>query len=100
MCTTCLYEKALLQKVGENFVSLFIAIFKKRVIPSNLWTKQEEEEEALNDTKCQFHQCFYVQIFRTNAVSAAFSRYILALNELLYKNARRKMLMKLTASRI
>ncbi len=29
--------------------------------------------------RCQFHQRFYVQIFRTNLVSAAFSSYVLAL---------------------
>ncbi len=29
--------------------------------------------------RCQFHQCFYIQIFRTNVVSAAFSSYVLAM---------------------
>jgi len=28
--------------------------------------------------RCQFHQRFYVQIFRTNVVLAAFSSYVLA----------------------
>jgi len=46
--------------------------------------------------RCQFHQHFYVQIFHTNVVSAAFSRYVLALNKLLYKKCARIMLMKLT----
>ncbi len=47
--------------------------------------------------RCQFHQCFYVRIFRTNVISAPFSRYILALNKLSYEKCARIMLMKLTA---
>ncbi len=30
-------------------------------------------------SRCQFHQHFYVQIFRTNVVWAAFSSYVSAL---------------------
>ena len=45
--------------------------------------------------RCQFHQRFYVRIFRTNVVLAAFSRYILALNKLSYEKCARIMLMKL-----
>jgi hypothetical protein len=40
------------------------------------------------DTWAQFHQCFYVQIFRTNVVSAAFSSYILALAKNSYEKSR------------
>ncbi len=50
------------------------------------------------DCRCQFHQHFYVRIFRTNVVSAAFSSYVLALAKNLYKKCARKMLMKLTAA--
>ncbi len=48
------------------------------------------------DTRCQFHQRFYVRIFRTNVVSAAFSSYVLALAKNLYKNCANLMLMKST----
>jgi len=38
---------------------------------------------------CQFHQHFYIQIFRMNVVSAAFSSYVLALvPKFCTKNAR------------
>ncbi len=47
--------------------------------------------------RCQFHQRFYVQIFHTNVVSAAFSSYILALAKNSYKKHARIMLMILTA---
>jgi len=50
-----------------------------------------------NNTRCQFHQHFYVQIFCTNVVLAAFSSYILALAKNLYQKCARKMLMKLTS---
>jgi len=37
-------------------------------------------EDALSKfTRSQFHQHFYVRIFRPNGISAAFSSYILAL---------------------
>jgi len=39
---------------------------------------------------------FYIQIFRTNVVSAAFSSYVLALAKKLYKKRVRTMLMNLT----
>jgi len=45
--------------------------------------------------RCQFHQRFYVQIFHTKVVSAAFSSYILALAKNSYEKCARKMLMKL-----
>ncbi len=48
-------------------------------------------------SRCQFHQRFYVRIFRTKVVSAAFSRYVLALNKLSYEKRASIMLMKLTA---
>ncbi len=47
--------------------------------------------------RCQFHQRFYLRIFLTNVISAAFSRYVLALNKLLYEKCAHIMLMKLTA---
>ncbi len=47
--------------------------------------------------RCQFHQCFYVQIFRMKVVWAAFSSYILALAKNLYEKCAQKMLMKLMA---
>jgi hypothetical protein len=40
---------------------------------------------------------FYIQIFRTNIILAAFSSYILALAKKLYKKGARKTLMKLMA---
>jgi len=49
------------------------------------------------DSRCQFHQRFYVRIFHTNVVLAAFSCYILALAKNLYEKGARIMLMKLTA---
>ncbi len=50
----------------------------------------------LSYTWGQFHQHFYVQIFRTNVVSAAFSSYVLALLKNLYEKRSRKMFVKLT----
>jgi hypothetical protein len=50
--------------------------------------------------RCQFHQCFYIQIFqisRTNFVSAAFSSYVLALAKNSDEKLVQKTLMKLTA---
>jgi len=47
-------------------------------------------------TSSQFHQHFYVQIFRTNVVSAAFSSYVLALSKNSYEKFARFTLMKLT----
>ncbi len=49
---------------------------------------------------CQFHQHFYVQIFCTNVVSAAFSSYVLVLAKNSYKKCAPKMLMKLTPGKI
>ncbi len=46
--------------------------------------------------RCQFNQHFYVRIFRTNVVSAAFSSYVLALAKNSYRKRARKTLMKLT----
>ncbi len=42
-----------------------------------LWWKtgNQNTTEVLTTYWCQFHQRFYVQIFRTNIVSAAFSSY-------------------------
>jgi hypothetical protein len=48
-------------------------------------------------SRSQFHQRFYVRIFRTNVVLAAFSSYVLALAKNSYKKQEQKMLMKLTA---
>ncbi len=45
---------------------------------------------------CQFQQRFYVRIFHTNVVLAAFSSYILALAKNLYEKPMHKTLMKLT----
>ncbi len=50
--------------------------------------------------RCQFHQRFYVRIFHTNKVLAAFSSYVLALAKSLYKKRARKTLMKLTKGRL
>ncbi len=36
-------------------------------------------------TRCQFHQRFYVRIFRTSGVSAAFSSYVLACKKFVRK---------------
>jgi len=47
--------------------------------------------------RCQYHQHFYVQIFCTNVVSAAFSNYGLALAKNLYEKRSHKTVMKLTA---
>ncbi len=49
--------------------------------------------------RCQFHQRFYVRIFCTNVVLAAFSSYVLALAKNSYEIRARKMLMKLTEGR-
>ncbi len=49
-----------------------------------------------NSSRCQFHQRFYVQIFRTTGVSAAFSSYVLALAKNSYKKCARLTLIKLT----
>ncbi len=47
--------------------------------------------------RCQFHQHFYLRIFRTNVISAAFSSYVLALAKNSYEKRARLTLMKLTA---
>ncbi len=44
----------------------------------------------------QFHQHFYVQIFCTNIILAAFSSYVLALAKIFVQKCARKMSMKLT----
>jgi len=46
--------------------------------------------------RCQFHQHFFVQIFCTNILSAAFSNYVLALAKKLYEKRARKTVMKST----
>ncbi len=53
------------------------------------------ENVELIDSRCQFHQRFYVQIFHTNIISASFSSYVLALAKNLYKKRAHKTLMKL-----
>ncbi len=55
-------------------------------------TKSDETEVA----RSQFHQRFYIQIFRTKVVLAAFSSYILALAKKLFKKCARLTLMKFT----
>ncbi len=51
--------------------------------------------------RCQLHQRFYIQIFRTNGVSTAFSSsYILALAKNSYKKCVHLMLMKFTKGRL
>jgi len=45
---------------------------------------------SLSETSCQFQQHFYVQIFHTNIIWAAFSSYILALAKNLYKKRAQK----------
>jgi hypothetical protein len=59
-------------------------------------SKELAEPLGSAEPRYQFHQRFYVRIFRTNIVSAAFSSYILALAKNLYKKREQKMLMKLT----
>jgi hypothetical protein len=51
------------------------------------------------ENRCKFHQHFYVQIFRTNVILAAFSSYFLALAKNSNEKRMRKMLMKLTAGK-
>jgi len=46
-----------------------------------------QQEEKNRDIRCQFHQRFYVQIFR---ISVAFSSYVLALAKNLYEKCARK----------
>jgi len=58
--------------------------------------RYERKRDRKTTSRCQFHQRFYLQIFRTNVVLAAFSRYVLALNKLSNKKCARIMLMKLT----
>ena len=52
--------------------------------------------ETKREVRCQFHQRFYVRIFRMNVILAAFSSYILALAKNSYEKGARIMLMKLT----
>ncbi len=61
--------------------------------------KKQKPFLLIYDCRCQFHQHFYVRIFRTNVIFAAFSRYVLALNKLSCKKCARLTLMKLTADR-
>jgi len=63
--------------MGRNFQSKYVASF---ILSS--W--------------CQFHQHFYLRIFHTNIVSAAFSSYVLALAKNSYEKHPHKTLMKCT----
>jgi hypothetical protein len=67
----------------------------KKVSPSFLI----ENFVGNGQSSSQFHQHFYVRIFRMNVVLAAFSSYVLALAKNSYKKCARKMLMKLTPER-
>jgi len=49
---------------------------------------------------CQFHQHFYVRIFRTNVVLAAFSSYMYVEKRRSYEKFVRLTLMKLTPDRL
>jgi len=82
---------------------------QRRLCDSILWFDSEELGFSCQNLKtlrhfvgevdrCQFHQHFYVQIFRTNGVLAAFSSYVLALAKNSYEKYARLMLMKLTAA--
>ncbi len=71
--------------------------WKARLIPLNLCFDLGKVCWSCLAYRCQFHQHFYVQIFCTNGISAAFSSYILALAKNLYEKYVRLMWMKLTA---
>jgi hypothetical protein len=84
-----------------------VVFIKKKIIPINiaflqiqLKSKKENREILYNDSfRCQFHQHFYVQIFCTNVILAAFSSYIWLCAKNSYKKLAGKMLVKLKADR-
>ena len=95
------------QKITISF-SIFICFSKWRK-NLNLANLEEVEPRRCSEwlttcirmplpilSRCQFHQRFYVQIFRTNVGSAAFSSYVLAFEKNLYEKCAKTMLMKLT----
>ncbi len=99
-------------RLASSFVRFFIELISQWlknvcwafvIIKQLLWQlgelKMIDRQEQFNN-RCQFHQRFYIQIFHTNVVSAAFPSYILALAKNSYKIRARKMLMKLTAGGI
>jgi len=60
----------------------------------------QTHRETFSFTRCQFHQPFYVRIFRMNVISAAFSTYVLALAPKFCTKMRASTLMKLTAGKL
>jgi len=68
---------------GRNFRTsgndFFPTIHFLKRLSRNVGIIGRTEKELRVTNRCQFHQCFYVQIFRTNVVSAAFSHYVVAL---------------------
>jgi len=59
-------------------------------------SKANGDYDVLSALQASISSTFYVQIFCTNFVLAAFSSYVLALAKNLYKKRARIMLMKLT----
>jgi len=53
-------------------------------------------QKNVAEIRCQFHQHFYIQIFRTNVVLAVFSSYMYVEKRRSYEKFVRLTLMKLT----
>jgi len=91
----------------EMFVSLFYCLISLKTKPQfNALSLLHRCKNAISnsikhgyDTRCQFHQRFYIQIFCTNVVLSAFSSYVLALAKNLYEKRPQKTVMKLVAVR-
>jgi len=84
--------------LGVNFINVFARFFRTNVHFSSyilaLAPKFCTKNVSINideiESRCQFHQHFYVQIFCMNIVSAAFSSYVLALAKNSYKKHAQK----------
>jgi len=77
-----------LEHVVRNFDAILTQAVDSRLYSLPFW-RSETVQPHLLAIRCQFHQRFYVRIFRTNVVSASFSSYIPALaSKFRTKNAR------------
>ncbi len=80
----------------RRFGSFFCAHVTRKKLPKRrLFKKTRAFNIDEIDGRCQFHQRFYIQIFHTNVVLAAFSSYILDLAKNSYKKLVHLTLMKL-----
>ncbi len=95
----CLFLSSFVKRSSFFRVVSFEYVDEHRLTVKRIWVslRRIRMGSAGPIYRCQFHQHFYVRIFRTHSILAAFSSYVLALAKNLYEKYAPLTLMKLTA---